>query len=274
LFGKLLTSSGFGQLALAGGAGLLIKSLTLGGGLKGGLAGAAGGALIGSIIPGIGTLLGAGIGALIGLIGGLFGEHKGDKARKQVMEPLMAQIKVIKDSYDVFQTDYNSGVGELEQLRAQSIASLKQIGGRQVGGNTRSTNKLVDDAEGYLKTTEAERARRSQIPFGPPQFETGGFVGAGLARGIPYGFQPAMAFASGGAVPAIVHAGEFVLQQSAVNRIGRGNLERMNSGGGGGGDIHIHVSAWDAQSVHEWLRGGGGKAIRSELRLAEIEGRW
>ncbi len=272
--GGLLASPGFTNLALMGGAGLLIKSLALGGGAKGALTGAAGGALIGSIIPGIGTLLGAGIGALIGLIGGLFGQHKGDKARIQVMEPLIAQIKVIRDSYDVFQTDYNTGVSELEALRAQSIASLKQIGGRQVTGNTSGTNKLVDDAESYLKTTEAERARRAQLQFGPAQFHSGGFVDPSLA-GVPPWWR-GIRMHVGGEVPAILEAGEHVINRSTVNRVGRGALDRMNAGGGGG-DTHNHyysINAVDAKSFADLLDRGGMEEIVRGWRRGTNRGSW
>src|SRR5260221_206369 len=269
---------GMGQMrsasstAITGGAGLLIKSLALGGGAKGALTGAAGGALIGSIIPGIGTLLGAGIGALIGLIGGLFGQHKGDKARIQVMEPLIAQIKVIRDSYDVFQTDYNTGVSELEALRAQSIASLKQIGGRQVTGNTSGTNKLVDDAESYLKTTEAERARRAQLQFGPAQFHSGGFVDPSLA-GVP-SWWGGIRMHIGGEVPAILETGEHVINRSTVNRVGRGTLDRMNAGGSGG-ETHNHcynITAVDAKSFADLLDRGGMVEIVTGLRRGRMAG--
>lgn len=223
------------------------------------------GAGIGFAIGGpFGAGIGAAIGTLVGVVtaifGGIFGQHKGDKARIEVMEPLMAQIKLVKDSYDVFQTDYNTGVSELEQLRSSSIASLKKIGGRQVKGNTASTNKLVDDAEGYLKTTEAERMRRAQLSFGPAQFHSGGFVDPSLASASPAYFRAgAMAFASGGEVPAILHAGEFVMRESAVQRVGRGNLQRMNSGGGSG-DVHLHmnVNTIDAKSFSSFLKNGGG----------------
>ncbi len=270
---QLLTSSSFKQLAVVGGASLLINGLTKGG-VGGALSGAAGGALIGAAFGGIGAIGGAIIGALVGLIGGLFGQHKGDKARIEVMEPLMAQIKVIKDSYDVFQTDYNTGVSELEVLRASSIANLQKIGGRQVSGTTAGTNRMVDDAEKYLKTTEAERQRRAQISFGPAQFHSGGFVDPSLA-GVPAGWN-GVTMHSGGEVPAILQAGEFVMKQSTVRRVGRDSLDRMNAGGGaGGGDVHLHfdVKAIDAQSFSEFLGSGGMNEIISHWRRGEIEGR-
>jgi hypothetical protein len=59
----------------------------------------------------------------------------------------------------------------------------------------------------------------------PPEAHRGAYV-------TPYGLQT---FHSGGEVLARLQPGEFVLQRSAVQRIGVGNLARMNAGGGGGG---------------------------------------
>jgi hypothetical protein len=263
---KLLTSTSFQQLALVGGAGLLINSIGKGG-VGGVLEGMAGGAMIGSIIPGIGTIIGALVGGLISFISGLFGEHTGDKARKQVIEPLVAQIKVIQDSYDVFQTDYNTGVASLETLRTDSITALQKIGGKQVTGNTKVVDADVDAAELHLKTTEAERNRRAQIDFGPPQFLSGGYVGSDLVGPAPAWFAgTALHFASGGAVPAFLHPGEFVLQSAATQRLGAVNLERVNAGGSMGGDVHVHISAMDAQSFEQWLDSNGGRKIKAYFR--------
>jgi hypothetical protein len=248
-----------------------------GGGVLGVLEGAAGGAMTGFAFGGpIGAVIGGAIGLISSIFAGLFGQHKGDKARIQVMEPLIAQIKVIKDSYDVFQTDYNTGVGELETLRAQSLAALKQIGGRQVTGNSSGTNKLIDDAETYMKTIEAERARRAQIQFGPPQFRVGGFVGPELAGPMPSWFAgTAMHFADGGAVPAILHRGEFVMRPEAVSRIGVGNLANMNAGGSGG-EVHNHfyINAIDTEGFDEFLSRGGMAKIVRQHRRGQSEGSW
>jgi len=91
--------------------------------------------------------------------------------------------------------------------------------------------------------------------YGPAQFSRGGFVHPSMAGMIPAGFVPAMAFAMGGAVPAIVHAGEYVLNAGAVTKIGVGNLDRWNSGGG---PFHVHltVNALDGKSVEELFRPG------------------
>jgi hypothetical protein len=273
----LLQNGQIQQLMAVGGTALFINGLGkagLGGALERIGGGALSGAGIGSmILPGIGTVIGAAIGALVGLFAGLFGQHTGDKARINVMEPLVAQIKVITDSYDVFQTDYNSGVTGLETLRTDSIAALKKIGGRQVSGNTKGVDADVDAAELHLKTTEAERNRRAQIDFGPPQFLAGGYVDAGLAGGAPAGFAAsALHFASGGAVPAILHAGEYVMRPSAVQRMGVDTLSAMNSGGSGGGFTNINITTMDSKSFSGWLRDGGLRVIMREMARGNSEG--
>jgi hypothetical protein len=48
-------------------------------------------------------------------------------------------------------------------------------------------------------------------------------------------------FHRGGEVPAILQAGEFVMSKSAVNRIGAGNLARLNRGGAGG-NVSVFIS--------------------------------
>jgi hypothetical protein len=275
----LLNSGALNGLLLTGGAGLLVNGVQRGG-ILGVLESAAGGAMggfaIGSMIgAGLGPIgmgIGALIGGLVGIISSIFGEHSGDKARKQVIEPMEAQLKVIEDSYDVFQTDYNTGVASLETLRTDTIASLKKIGGRQVSGNTAKTNADIDAAELHLKTTEAERNRRSQIDFGPPQFLTGGFVHPSMAGGAPGWFAgTAMHFAGGGAVPAILHAGEFVMSPSATQRVGPGNLSRLNAGGSMGG-MTLNVTTMDSKSFSGWLRDGGLRVIARELKRAGNEG--
>ncbi|HLZ93376.1 MAG TPA: hypothetical protein VKQ28_16850 [Candidatus Acidoferrum sp.] len=273
----------FGLAAMGGGALLgsgntalrSIGGLLLGGGLGAGIASTIAGTAIGSALGAFGALLGpigAVAGFLIPLIMGLFGPHKGDIARVQVMEPLMAQIKIIKDSYDVFQTPYNTGVSELEKLRTDAIANLKKIGGRQVKGNTRSTNKLVDDAETYLKTTEAERQRRAQLTFGAPQFHEGGIVWPGMSALSP-GIPGVGQFHGGGVVNANLLEGEGVVNRAGMRSLGHGGLNRLNSGAGPGGDVHVHINAVDAASFDSWLKNGaGGISILRFLRYASNSG--
>jgi hypothetical protein len=164
------------------------------------LGGIGGVALLGALTGNLGTALAGGFGGLAGLgigalafpivgalLGGLLaifgfgGPHKGEVARIQVIEPALRQIQLVKDAYNVHQLDYSSAITQLEQLRAEAIRKLNEIGGEQRHRNTLHINQRVDAAEREINTIEAERARRAQLVFGAPMFEQGGFVTPALA---------------------------------------------------------------------------------------------
>jgi len=87
-------------------------------------------------------------------------------------------------------------------------------------------------------------------------------------RGVP-------SFASGGAVPAILHAGEGVVTTAGMRRIGRAGLDAVNRGGRVLGDVHIHlggIHAIDARSFAEFLSDGGLMPVLRQLREAVAEG--
>jgi len=280
--GSLLANMG-GVGGLIGLAGMLGGSIAgssnralggLGGMLMGGALGAGLGALFGGMMVFAGP-----IGALLGLIGGIFGIFGGGKKRKQrrqLEDDLTRAVKQIQDAYDYHQVDYSSAMDQLEQLRQQYAAAQQKVG----GDVNQRVNRHVNDTESHIRTIEAERQRRGALVFGPAQFRHGGYVGAGLAAG-PGGMAafrasaggPLMHFAGGGEVPAVLHAGEFVMRPEAVRSLGVGNLQRMNAGGGGGGgQINLTIQTLDAHSFGEWLRKGGMKTLVNEIRRAQDEG--
>lgn len=67
-----------------------------------------------------------------------------------------------------------------------------------------------------------------------PEVHTGGYI-AGRGR--------VLRFHRGGGVPALLEPGEFVLQRSAVNRIGVGTLHRLNQGGGLAATVVVNINA-------------------------------
>jgi hypothetical protein len=256
--GGLAGLAGMGALSLLSMAG---KAGPIGGAAIGGVAGLLGtGALIAMFpallgIAGVFTLgIGAAIGAILGGLFGLFGGRAKQKQIDKLTADLNTQIQTIVDSYNSFGTDLPSAMSSLEALRTQYHAQIHQLGGDT---NARVENP-INAAEAKLQNIDVERQRRAAIQFGPAQFASGGFVG--------------MPFASGGAVPAMLHAGEFVLQPSAVSRIGRGNLESMNAGGGGGMEVHLHFpSVYDADGFEAALNKNSGAFVRL-VRRAQIEG--
>jgi hypothetical protein len=272
LLGKLFSHDAgpiSGTLLGMGGIALLMASFRRGG-ILGALGGAAGGALTGFAIGGP---IGAIIGGIVGFIAGIWGKST-KKARLAIEASIKAQAKTIEDAYNLFQMDWPTSRSQLEALRTQGVDALKQAGVKDISrSRVGHVDQWIDKAEKEIDATQAERNRRGAMVFGPAQFRVGGLVGPSLGGPVPAWFAAsAMHFAGGGAVPAILHEGEYVMRSEAVSRIGPGNLSRMNSGAGGGGDTHVHVHTMDSQSFAEWLRGGGLKEILRETRRAQNEG--
>jgi len=255
------------------GIGLGIDGLIRGGWL-GALETAGGGALTGFAIAGpIGALVGGIIGGIAGVVRWLFGGNKKKKQADALEAQLAVDIKTVMDSYDLFQTDYNGTISSLETLRTNYTAQFKKIGGihRQIV----ESDALLNTAEEQVKATQAERNRRAGLAFGPAEFRVGGFVGPGLGGPAPAWFAgTAMHFAGGGAVPAILHEGEYVMRPEAVSRWGRGKLESMNSGGGGDTHVHLQINAIDARSFESFLNRDGGDKILRFIMRAESQGKW
>jgi hypothetical protein len=178
------------------------------------LAGTAGGALAGLAIGGP---IGAVIGGIIGLIGSLFGSAARRRKREALEQEVIAQAKKIEDAYKVFQLDYNSANAQLEQLRADEIAKLAQIGSRDKSTQDRRVNRHIDETEKEIQAFEAERARRMQLisSLPLPEFATGGFVNAR---------RP------GGPVMALLHDDEAVLNPRARAALGDRAIDALNRG--------------------------------------------
>ncbi len=271
-----------GAMLATGGIALLADAFGKGGLLRG-LEGAAGGGL--ATFAALSPLLAAGplgwaivgIGALVGFLVSFFGKST-KNARLAIEANIKQQAKTIEDAYNLFQTDWTGSRTALEALRAQGVTALQQAGVKDISrSRVGHVDQWIDKAEKEIDVTQAERNRRNALTFGPPQFRVGGFVGPGLGGPMPSWFAgTAMHFAGGGAVPAILHEGEYVMRSEAVSRFGRGNLDRMNAGGRGGDTYvtNVNLSAWDGKSVDEWLSAGGMDRIAYAHRRGVTEGRY
>jgi hypothetical protein len=262
-------------------SGAMLATLGLGIGIDGLMRGsplgilesAGGGALVGFSIGGpIGALVGGIIGAIGGIVSWLFGSSKKDKQKTQLSAQLATDIKTVVNSYDLFQTDYNGAISALESLRAQYTTSFQKLGATI----SYRVTPPINAAEDQIGATQAERNRRGALAFGPAQFRAGGFVGPGAGGPVPSWFAgAAMQFAGGGAVPAFLHEGEYVMRSEAVSLLGRGMLDRMNSGGSVGTHVHFHIDAVDAKSVRELL---SDSSVQKEFHRMYVrgvnEGRW
>jgi gas vesicle protein len=247
MLGATLGIDGFTRL-LRGGSGPLGALETIGGATLTGFA--------------IGGPLGAGIGAIVGgisaLFGWLFGSGKKKRARQQLSDQLREQLSKIEDECNFYKLDYSGARDQVEQLRQQFADAEQKVGGSQRDW----VDPWVDKTIREMNSTETERMRRAAISFGPAQFRLGGFVSPSLAASGAIPLLPdSLHFGSGGAVPAVLHAGEYVLRPEAVSQIGRPRLDRMNAGSSGDGDggVHYHfaagsVSMIDAKSFIEFQR--------------------
>lgn len=234
--------------------------------------------------------IGLGAAALGALIGALFGMSSRNKQKAQAMDILnsgRAQWKRIISDFESHRMDYGSAIAGVTQVwqqlvQAWSSPSLGKYGGIAIQNNAPEFRRTLQQIEDL----QAKRQWTAQSPmFGAAgEFSTGGFVSPSLARPIgplgisamPSAYRGLPRFDTGGPVPIIAHAGEFVMQRSAVQRIGRGKLEAMNSTGGARGagpGLMIQIVAWDGASVDSWLRNGGtGKLERALQRAGRDRG--
>lgn len=231
-----------------------------------------GAALTGFSIGGpIGAVVGGIVGAIGSFFGWLFGSGKKKREREQLAQQLQDALKQVEDNYNLYQTDYSTARNQMEQLRQQYAQSEAKIGGSE----SKYVDPYVDKAINDINSTEAERLQRAALVFGPAQFRTGGFVSSSLAAVGPLPLLPSsLHFASGGAVPAILHAGEFVMRPEAVAKIGRPNLEQMNAGTIGDGKVEVHMhfpGVYDARGFEQTLL-KNTRGIRMALRRIQTEG--
>jgi hypothetical protein len=201
---------------------------------------------------------GAIICAIVGFFSGLFG-HSTKKARLAIEKQIKDQSQKIEDAYNSFQMDFPTSHDQLEALRTQGVDALRQAGVKDISrSRVGHVDHWIDKAEKEIGLTQAERDRRTAITFGPAQFRVGGLVGPSAGGPVPAWFAAsAMHFAGGGAVPAFLHEGEYVMRPEAVRQWGRGKLDSMNSGGAGGNtvvEVHMHFpSVYDSNGFEETL---------------------
>ena len=283
--GRAVGFGGPASGALAGGlmgAGLVGAGIAAAWGSAVGSAGAAMGALLLGPV-GIAIIAAA---ALIGLLFGVFGRKKKQRQRDEIERQAFRAIEQVETSYKLHQTDYNSAIVQLEQIRQQTDQQMAQL---------KWPNRMHPHINAAIKRIgdlESERQRRMQLQGGGPMFAQGGFVSAPSGSstggfgplGIPLmprsplasrGLGTPLSFDSGGPVPIIAHAGEFVVRRKAVERAGRGAMERLNATGemaGGGTHIHFHIETPDPPSFVRWLRNGGIEQVERERRRYHSEG--
>lgn len=217
LLGNLAT---LGPLAaILGGAGLMGRG-GVGSGVAGGMlaAGGASYAMLG--LAGLGVLplaIGALVGGIIGMV------RRGRQKRKSAALEQQFEFAAddVEKAYELHKLDYESAISQLEGLIASGQQTLTSAGtgrwGRQGAENlTRVIQDLikrVNDLEGQRQATATTLAGMTI-----PEFAIGGQVPGLGTRGLGLG----------GGILAILHPGEFVMRQQAVDYLGQNFLAALN----------------------------------------------
>ena len=171
------------------------------------LGGAGSGAMIGMSVGGP---IGAGIGALIGAGIGFFsgGGGKEDEQNAAIANQGFAQIWAAVEDYRRHRRDFASAMDTVNSTWAQMESSFSKRS--WATGQRRYYEMAVSE----LRQIEDERNRRRSVMGGlaVPEFASGGLVMGGGGGGL-----------------AILHPGEFVMNSSAVQRLGVSLLEGLNT---------------------------------------------
>lgn len=240
---------------LAATGSLMLASLI---GFSGPGRGAASGALTAGALSfalGLG-FAGFGIGALIGAIIGIFSRGRKRKQRDEIERQAFRAIDQVKNAYNLHQLDFNSAIGQLEQIREQVNQAMRQLKWPS------RMDPHIDRAIREINATEQERQRRGGIISGlpVPEFASGGFV-PGSSRQ---------------AVPILAHPGEAVLNYRQQQMVGPERIRqafsataasssaRRGSFASGGMvsstgeapshiEIHNHINCVDARGIEALL---------------------
>jgi hypothetical protein len=230
-----------GLAAILGGASLM-GSGGVGRGVAGGLLAATGlsFALFGGL-PGLAMLaVGAAIGGIIGMV------RRGRQKRKsaQLEQGFEFAADDVEKAYELHKLDYESAISSLEGLIASGQQTLLGAGtGRWGRQGAENLTRVIRDLIARVNDLESQRQATTTTLAGMtiPEFAVGGRVGS---------WQSAV---GRGGILAILHPGEFVMQQRAVDALGVNFLAGLNRAprfaGGGAvspssvaehGGIHIH----------------------------------
>ncbi len=217
LLGNLAT---LGPLAaILGGASLMGRG-GVGSGVAGGMLAAGGASYAMFGLAGLGVLplaIGALVGGLIGMV------RRGRQKRKSAALEQGFEFAAddVEKAYELHKLDYESAISQLEGLMASGQQTLLGAGtgrwGRQGAENlTRVIRDLinrVNDLEGQRQATTTTLAGMTI-----PEFAVGGSVPGLGTRGSGLG----------GGILAILHPGEFVMRQQAVDYLGQNFLAALN----------------------------------------------
>ncbi|MBI1353281.1 MAG: hypothetical protein GC160_02965 [Acidobacteria bacterium] len=241
-------------IGIAGGTAAFGAAAGVAGGI--GALGGIGTAFLGLATNPIGLAVLGGVVGVSALLGAL---SRGGKKR-QAAGVANEGFAVIDDTVDAFkhrEVRYDQAVTQMDRQWQSMVEAWNRIGGSVGRNSIRTQEPYYEQRLDEVDRIQEERLRRldaiEQSPV--PAFALGGLV------------------PGAGAVPAIVHGGEYVVRREAVQQIGPAALDSLNRGGGMGGDvtINININGGDAAGLARYVRSGElenavGRAVRNLRR--------
>jgi len=237
----------------------------------GAISGAMSGAEIGTAFaPGVGTVIGALAGGVAGLLAGLFGDKGKGEAQDLDWKTIQPGIANELQQFNSGQTGYNQAAQYLDQLQVESIAQTNSWGS---GARSWYSGHILPEIQAaQAQLAREEKGNRSLVGLSAAQYHTGGIVNdfGDLALNSAEGFilakrgETMMTAAATSSYAPMLHA----MNNGAITPAMLRGSQMVPAGAGAGGGAPIYISAWDAQSVQQWLARGGATQIRQGSNMA------
>jgi len=154
------------------------------------------------------------LGGLVGLLLGIFGRGKAKGKAAGIQEDFHAAADKVVEEYKRFQADYEAALSTLGSLAGQ-FEQAEQPYGKYGRAGAGQIEEMYRERVATIKDLERQREANAATLAGMtiPEFGIGGPVGWRMP---------------GGGILAIVHPGEFVMRQQAVDALGTNFLAALN----------------------------------------------
>jgi hypothetical protein len=206
-------------LAILGGASLMGRG-GVGSGVAGGMLAAGGASYAMFGLAGL-DVLPLAIGALVGGLIGMFRRGRQKRKAAGLEQGFEFAANDLFEQFKQFKIDYESALSGMQALISQGQESLTSAGlGRWGRQGAENLTRVIQDEIRALEALQKQREARATFMAGMtiPEFAVGGQVPGLGTRGSGLG----------GGILAILHPGEFVMRQQAVDALGTNFLAALN----------------------------------------------
>jgi hypothetical protein len=161
------------------------------------------------------------IGALVGGLIGMFRRGRQKRKAAGLEQGFEFAANDLFEQFKQFKIDYESALSGMQALISQGQESLTSAGlGRWGRQGAENLTRVIQDEIRALEALQKQREARATFMAGMtiPEFAVGGQVPGLGTRGSGLG----------GGILAILHPGEFVMRQQAVDALGTNFLAALN----------------------------------------------